>query len=107
MAEGVLWAGERAFLLEFDSLPEVMAFHRDLTQKPLPGQREAVAAARTVLVDFRTRRDAVSAARHVRRRRPKAASATDARQIEITVHYDGADLPAVAETLNMLSLIHI
>lgn len=101
MAEGVLWAGERAFLLEFDSLPEVMAFHRDLTQKPLPGQREAVAAARTVLVDFRTRRDAVSAARHVRRRRPKAASATDARQIEITVHYDGADLPAVAETLNM------
>lgn len=101
MTEGVLWAGERAFLLEFGSLAEVVAFHRDVTDKPLPGQREAVAAARTVLLDFRTRRDAVAAARQARRRRPKPAADPQARQIELSVHYGGEDLASVAQLLGM------
>lgn len=101
MTEGVLWAGERAFLLEFGSLAEVVAFHRDVTDKPLPGQREAVAAARTVLLDFRTRRDAVAAARQARRRRPKPAADPQARQIELSVHYGGEDLASVAQLLDM------
>lgn len=101
MTEGVLWAGERAFLLEFGSLAEVVAFHRDVTDKPLPGQREAVAAARTVLLDFRTRRDAVAAARQARRRRPKPAADPQARQIELSVRYGGEDLASVAQLLDM------
>jgi hypothetical protein len=44
--------GDRALLLEVDGLPAAMAWHRALTREPLPGQIEAVAAARTVLLRF-------------------------------------------------------
>lgn len=101
MVDSVLWAGERALLVEFGSLAEVMAFHQDIVDKPLPGQREAVAAARTVLLDFRARRDAVSAARAVRRRRPKPGADRQAAELEIAVHYDGEDLARVAELTGM------
>ena len=101
MVDAVLWAGERALLVEFGSLAEVMAFHQDIIDKPLPGQREAVAAARTVLLDFRTRRDAVSASRTVRRRKPKPSTEPQAAEVEIAVHYDGADLTRAADLIGM------
>lgn len=101
MVDSVLWAGERALLVEFGSLAEVMAFHRDILDKPLIGQRESVPAARTVLLSFRTRRDAVSASRTVRRRKPKSGMDREARQLEIAVHYDGADLVRAAELIGM------
>lgn len=101
MADSVLWAGERALLVEFGSLAEVVAFHHDLTENPMPGQREAVAAARTVLLDFRTRNDALAGARQVRRRKPKGLNPAQTRQIEVPVHYDGEDLQHVAGLLDM------
>ena len=102
MVDSALWAGERALLVEFGSLAEVMAFHQDIVDKPLPGQREAVAAARTVLLDFRARRDAVSAARAVRTVvRPKPGADRQAAELEIAVHYDGEDLARVAELTGM------
>ena len=46
--------GDRALLVEVDALTDALAWHRALTATPLPGQIEAVAAARTVLVRFAT-----------------------------------------------------
>ncbi|WP_070159028.1 carboxyltransferase domain-containing protein [Nesterenkonia sp. PF2B19] len=59
---GVRDAGPRALLLEFDGLDDVLAHHQHLSRHPLPGQREAVAAARTLLLRF----DAPGATREAR-----------------------------------------
>ncbi|GAA1821336.1 5-oxoprolinase subunit B/C family protein [Nesterenkonia flava] len=101
MVSAVHWAGQRALLLEFDSLAEVMRFHAHLTAEPLAGQREATAAARTVLLDFRRRQDAVAAARQVKRIKAKAAEYPAARELTLDVHYDGEDLDSLAEDLGM------
>ncbi|WP_150462118.1 5-oxoprolinase subunit B/C family protein [Nesterenkonia ebinurensis] len=94
-------AGQRALLAEFASPADVLAFHRQLSATPLPGQLEAVPAARTVLVAFRTRQQAREAQRQLRRIRPKAGASETGREIELRVHYDGADLDSAAEHLGL------
>lgn len=103
MPEAVRPAGQRALLAEFTSVAEVLAFHRQLMTKPLPGQLEAVPAARTVLVVFRTRHHTGEAAKQLRRLRPRTGAASPGREVEIRVHYDGADLTTLAEQLGISS----
>ncbi|WP_147108365.1 carboxyltransferase domain-containing protein [Nesterenkonia populi] len=101
MPDAVLPAGQRALIAEFGTLAEVMAFHAHVKASPLAGQTEAVAAARTVLLTFRSRRETVSAAKQIRRLRPRPPRAEKAREVQVRVHYDGEDLEALAEQLSI------
>ncbi|WP_221585309.1 5-oxoprolinase/urea amidolyase family protein [Microbacterium sp. G2-8] len=94
---GVRRAGERGVLVELASLDEVMAFHARVAADPLPGQVEQVAAARTVLLMFRSARQAAAAADAVRAVDASPVAESEARAIDIDVVYDGDDLDAVAE----------
>lgn len=96
--------GDRALLIEFEDVTEVLAFHEALRAAHLPGVVDIVPAARTVLVTLdnpqamaptRQRlarvapgRDAVEAA---------AAPPDDEVDVVIDVVYDGVDLDDVAE----------
>lgn len=91
----VLWAGERAFLVELSSLAEAMAFRARVVADPL-GQVDQIAAARTVLLSFATARDARRAAGRVAGIDLAPAGEQEARTIDIDVVYDGEDLGAVA-----------
>ena len=95
MSVRVRWAGERAFLAELGSLEEAMAFHARVVADPL-GQRDQIAAARTVLLSFPTARAARRAAERVAHIDPVPLAAPARRTIEIGVVYDGEDLDVVA-----------
>ncbi|MGQ7787965.1 5-oxoprolinase subunit B/C family protein [Nesterenkonia sp. K-15-9-6] len=98
---GLRDAGPRALLLEFDGLDDVLAHHQHLSRHPLPGQREAVAAARTLLLRF----DAPGATREARHAlgglTVAAFSAEDSQVVELEVVYDGEDLAEVAGRVGM------
>ncbi len=100
-------AGDAALLVELADLAHTLALYRDLVARPLAGVHELVPAARTLLVHFRPEvvdlpvlmaalraREAAALAAP-----PDAAGAAPARLVEIPVHYDGEDLPEVAELL--------
>jgi KipI family sensor histidine kinase inhibitor len=93
----VLPCGDRALLVEVAGLPEVAAVRTALERAPLPGQRDLVPAARTVLVVLdRAPSDLDVAA--LRRLDPSAsASAAAGESLELPVVFDGADLADVAE----------
>ena len=95
------WAGPQAFLLECASLADVMTLHAHLIAHPYPGQREAIAAAETVLLVFRTRGEAVAAARQVTTVTPEARDDEAARVVTVDVLYDGEDLADVAALTGM------
>jgi len=90
------WAGERAFLVECESLAEAMAFHARVVADPL-GQVDQVAAARTVLLSFATAREARRAALRVADIDRTPLPAAERRIVEIDAVYDGEDLDLVAE----------
>ncbi|MCW2622584.1 MAG: hypothetical protein JWL64_2186, partial [Frankiales bacterium] len=93
----VLPCGDRALLVEVAGLPEVEAVRRILEQTPLPGQRELVPGARTVLVVLdRAPSDADRAAL---RRLPLSAGARGAEgaPVQLPVVFDGPDLAEVAQ----------
>lgn len=94
-------AGQRALLLELKSLEDVMALHQHLSVEPLPGQTDAVAAARTLLLQFAARRHAAEARRRLRRIRIPAFRAEESRTVEIDVVYDGEDLQTLADHLGL------
>ena len=90
--------GDRALLVEVADLAAVAAVRAALERSPLPGQRELVPAARTVLVvldrpptDARRRRPAPALARTPR------PAAQAGRLVELPVVFDGPDLADVAE----------
>ena len=93
----VLPYGDRALLVEVADLAAVAAVRAALERSPLPGQRDLVPAARTVLVVLDRR------AVGPRRRRPAPAAPEPARgrrrrpPVELPVVFDGADLADVAE----------
>jgi KipI family sensor histidine kinase inhibitor len=89
----VLPCGDRALLVE---TADVAGLRSALERTPLPGQRELVPAARTVLVLLdRPPTDADRAA--LRRLRPEAGEAEDDGElVEIAVVFDGPDLADVA-----------
>ncbi|MBG6184049.1 KipI family sensor histidine kinase inhibitor [Arthrobacter sp. CAN_A214] len=91
----VRWAGPRAVLAEVSTLPDVLALHRRLTAQPLPGQLDAVAGARTVLVRFSGHEAAVSAAAALPHLDPPTSGRPGGREVTIEVVYDGVDLDEV------------
>jgi KipI family sensor histidine kinase inhibitor len=93
----VLPYGDRAVLLEVADLAAVVAVRTALERSPLPGQRDLVPAARTVLVVFDrqpTDRD-VAALRRLDADAPTPGAAAAA--VELPVVFDGDDLADVAE----------
>ncbi|WP_019158662.1 5-oxoprolinase subunit B/C family protein [Brevibacterium senegalense] len=100
-APGLRAVGDRALLLEVDGLPAAMAWHRALIREPLPGQIEAVAAARTVLLRFESDTAAEAARTSLRAPPPVQETAGTARRHTLHVVYDGEDLDATAELLGL------
>jgi KipI family sensor histidine kinase inhibitor len=93
----VLPCGDRALLVEVGDLDAVAAVRAALDRAPLPGQRELVPAARTVLVVLDrppSDRD-VAALRRLAPDAPRAAPSLPA--VELPVVFDGPDLAEVAE----------
>lgn len=89
--------GERAVLLTLPALADVLDWHADLRESPLPGQIEVLAAARTVLLRFAEPLDARGALAELAGRSPAAAAAREGREITLEAVYDGEDLDLVAE----------
>ena len=89
--------GDRALLVEVPDLAAVAVVRATLENSPLSGQRDLVAAARTVLVVLDrgvTDRDVAT----LRRLAPEAATAgRGTAVVELPVVFDGADLADVAE----------
>jgi len=93
----VLPCGDRALLVEVAGLPEVAAVRTALERAPLPGQRDLVPAARTVLVVFDRAPSDLDVAT-LRRLDPDASAGVAAgKSLELPVVFDGADLARVAE----------
>jgi KipI family sensor histidine kinase inhibitor len=93
----VLPYGDRALLVEVADLPTVAAVRATLEASPLPGQRELVAAARTVLVVLDRAPSDLDVAT-LRRLTPDAAPVRPpAAPLELPVVFDGADLGDVAD----------
>ncbi len=103
-APRVLPMGERALLLEVDSLAEATALHRRLAASRRDGVVDLVPAARTVLVRVEPTVLSLAAARSwVARASTDAASVATAAVavVELPVAYDGADLDETAALLGM------
>lgn len=96
----VLAAGAGALLVELGSGEETEAFHAELLRRraagELPGVREVVPGARTVLLDGIAHDPAVLARELASWRVPPLRRA-DGPAVEIPVVYDGPDLAEVAE----------
>ena len=89
--------GDRALLVEVADLAAVAAVRAALEGAPLPGQRDLVPAARTVLVVLDRAPTELDAAA-LRRLSPTAApGGRAAAAVELPVVFDGADLADVAE----------
>lgn len=93
----VLPYGDRALLVELPDLAAVVAVRGALEHSPLPGQRELVAAARTVLVVLDRLPSASDDA--VLRNLPldRATAPSEAPEVDLPVVFDGPDLAEVAE----------
>lgn len=89
-------AGTRALLIELSSLPAVMALSARLSETPLQGQLDVLAAAGTVLVKFDSANTTHAAAAAIRGMDLGAAPVETGKLVEIQVNYDGADLAEVA-----------
>lgn len=100
----ILPMGDRAVLLEVDSLDAAIGLHRRLESVRIPGILDLVPAARTVLVRVDPVRLTLAAARAW-----IAAATTDAasapsetpRSVELEVAYDGADLDETSAFLGL------
>ncbi|GAA3287049.1 5-oxoprolinase/urea amidolyase family protein [Nesterenkonia halobia] len=98
---GVRAAGDRALLVEYARLEDVLAHHQQLCARPLDGQREAVAAARTILLRFDAPASAAAARQRLAALQVAGFSAAEARVVGLDVVYDGEDLDAVAAAVSM------
>ncbi|MGI6879352.1 5-oxoprolinase/urea amidolyase family protein [Microbacterium sp. gxy059] len=89
-------AGDRALLAEEPSLDAVRRLHAALRARPLPGQRDVVAAARTVLVSFATPWHAARGRSALASLDPgERGAGADPRSVVVDVVYDGDDLGEV------------
>lgn len=93
----VLPYGDRALLAQVADLDAVAALHAALRAAPLPGQRELVPAARTVLVVLDRQPTEADAARLRRLRLTDVPRPADVPPVELPVVFDGPDLADVAE----------
>ena len=92
----VLPCGDRALLVEVADLGAVAAVHAALHRSPLPGQREVVPAARTVLVVLDRPPTETDIARLRRLELTGPGAAAEAGSVELPVVFDGPDLAEVA-----------
>nr|WP_283774829.1 carboxyltransferase domain-containing protein [Brachybacterium equifaecis] len=88
--------GALAVLLTLPTLEDVIAWHAELTARPVAGQVEALAAARTVLVGCVSPAAAAAALGALAARTPGAARSAEGQAVQIEVVYDGEDLEEVA-----------
>jgi KipI family sensor histidine kinase inhibitor len=93
----VLPYGDRGLLAEVADLATVAALHGALRRSPLPGQRELVPGARTVLVVLDRPPTDVHAARLRRLVLTDSGEDADAAAVELPVVFGGPDLAEVAE----------
>jgi KipI family sensor histidine kinase inhibitor len=93
----VLPYGECALLVEVPDLAAVGALRAALEDSPLPGQRDLVAAARTVLVVLDRAVTGLDVATLHRLAPEAAAVGRAATVVDLPVVFDGADLADVAE----------
>lgn len=100
MTRLILPASDRALLVEVDDLDAAMRLHAALAREALPGVRELVPAARTVLVRH-GRVDRITLARALADVPLAEAAASEAREVVIPVRYDGEDLEEVAGLLGV------
>lgn len=94
-------AGDRALLVEVDSIDEVAALHAELLRRratgTLPAVEEIVPAARTVLLDGIDDPAGLAAlAAELPTWRPPPVASDTGPLIELPVRYDGPDLAEVA-----------
>ena len=88
--------GDRALLVEVADLAAVAAVRAALEGSPLPGQRDLVPAARTVLVVLDRAPSALDAATLRRLSTTTPPRSDGAAAVELPVVFDGADLTEVA-----------
>ena len=93
----MLPCGDRALLVEVADLPAVAAVRAALEGTPLPGQRDLVPAARTVLVVLDRPPTDVDVATLRRLDLAAPTRGTAGSSVELRVVFDGADLADVAE----------
>ncbi|SFO70435.1 sensor histidine kinase inhibitor, KipI family [Geodermatophilus dictyosporus] len=93
----VLPSGSSALLVELDDLDAVLGFTAALLDRAVPGVADVVPAARTVLVVADGDLADVRAALERLPWRPGRRGSGE--RVELPVHYDGADLAAVAGLL--------
>jgi len=93
----VLPCGDRALLVEVAGLSAVAAVRSALEGSPLPGQRDLVPAARTVLVVLDRPPTDVDVATLRRLDLAAPTRGTAGSSVELRVVFDGADLADVAE----------
>jgi len=99
-------ASDTALLVELDDLTCAMALYRALLEQPIRGVQEMVPAARTVLLHYRPWAIAPAALMQAVRERAATVHGVvqddqGARTVEISVCYDGEDLPEVAKLLGI------
>ncbi|STC94966.1 5-oxoprolinase subunit B/C family protein [Corynebacterium renale] len=90
-------AGSRALLVDLPDLNTVLRWHAALTAEPLPGQRDCVAAATTLLITLDSEIATVLAAQTLTSFNPPEQAQVQAKEIVVPVVYDGADLDEAAE----------
>lgn len=98
----LLPAGEAAVLVELADLSQALALLASLQADPLPGVKEIVPGARTLLLTLDTQqltRDALAQALATRSLDVRETAAGTL--VEIPVHYDGEDLAEVAALLRI------
>lgn len=101
MSHSVSPVGTRAVIVDLPDLATVMAWHASLVASPLPGQVEAIAAARTVLVCFDAHSSAIAGLRTLQDFHPQSSAETTPREVTIDVIYDGEDLADVADLMDI------
>lgn len=84
-------------LVELPGLAEVLSVQAQLQERPVEGQVDVVAAARTVLVTVGHPWQVADLAEHLRSIDPSVSVKRDDTLLTIEVQYDGADLGDVAE----------
>lgn len=101
MRPRVLPSGERALLLEFDDLDEVLAHYAALVAGPHADIVDVVPAARTILVTARDRDRLAGVRAAVLSTRPGDRRTGAGEEVVLPVRYDGPDLADVADLLGM------
>ncbi len=88
--------GDRALLVELPELSEVLSVQAQLQDRPVEGQVDVVAAARTVLVTVEDARHVDGLATRLRSIDPSVPAEQEDTLVTVKVEYHGADLAEVA-----------